>query len=377
MKLTVVAYLIVATIVLVFLTLTPTSRHHHHHHRHIGRRLGHKHAPFDPLVGKLERLMEERSSGGGAIDNGNHHHSLSSVTTGNNWDSFSGNDGDELDREEEEYLRDEEVSFNITKRLLTMFPLIDKDPKDGYISLKELENWNVERAVERLNYKTMKEMRLHDLDGDGSLSLSECLHRFSLTNLEKNDMAPGQAGWWKEQFSIADADGNGFLNFAELNDFLNPKDSENEEIQVWLLREKIRYMGNDKDGKLNFVEFRDHAYDIYKFHAEYEYNVNDIPKPEQKFAELDFNHDKFLTVEELLPILHQLYPGEITYATYYAKYLIREVDADKDGKLTINEMLNNEEIFYSKVFEKEFDNEEDNEDDDFDDDDDYYFHDEF
>ncbi|XP_042515868.1 reticulocalbin-1 [Macadamia integrifolia] len=376
MKLAVVGYLMVAATVVVFLTLSPTSRRLGRH-LHGGRRLGHKHAPFDPLVGKMERRMEEERSGGSTDEN---HHPMSSSST-TSWDNSTvdlSSDDTKEEEGEEEYFKDikGKLRLNITMRLLTMFPLIDKDPKDGFISLKELEIWNVERAVERLNYKTLKEMRRRDEDGDGSLSLFECLHQFSLKNLESNDMTPGQVGWWKEQFNNADVDGNGFLDLHELNDFLNPKDSENEEIQVWLLREKIRYMDDDRDGKLNFVEFHDHAYDIYKNHAEYEYHKKDIPKPEQKFAELDLNFDKFLTAEELLPILHQLYPGEITYATYYAKFLIHEVDGDKDGKLTINEMLNHEEIFYSKVFEEEFDNSDDDDDeyydyDDYDDDDDF------
>lgn len=34
---------------------------------------------------------------------------------------------------------------------------------------------------------------------------------------------------------------------------------------------------------------------------------------------------RLLEAEELRPILHYLYPGELTYATYFTSYLIHEV----------------------------------------------------
>lgn len=251
--------------------------------------------------------------------------------------------------------------LNITLRLLTLFPFLDTTPQNGVVSLKELEAWNVQQAVHRLNYRTQKEMTVRDKDGDGAITLRECLPQFSDEEIERNDKTHGQAGWWKEQFTNADADGNGFLSLAEFNDFLHPEDSVNEEIQEWLAREKIRVMDYDKDGKLSFIEFRDQAYDIYINHPEFDNHEDDVPNPEEKFSELDVNLDKFMTEEELLPILHHLQPGEISYATYYANYLIHEADDDKDGSLTLNEMIRHEDVFYSAVFE-----ESDFDDDDYD-----------
>lgn len=128
-------------------------------------------------------------------------------------------------------------------------------------------------------------------------------------------------------------------------------------------------MDNDNDGKLNYVEFHERAYDIYKNYLEFESSGTNVPKPEEKFAELDLNKDRYysflnprnidlyffssnkkikklilfiiseyqmpiswhcigrlLTEEELKPILRYLQPGELSYAIYYTKYLIHEVD---------------------------------------------------
>ncbi|KAK9292032.1 hypothetical protein L1049_019986 [Liquidambar formosana] len=84
------------------------------------------------------------------------------------------------------------------------------------------------------------------------------------------------------------------------------------------------------------------------------------PHPEEIFDKLDVNKDKFLTVEELIPILRYLYPGELSYAKHYSSYLIHEADDNGDGRLTLDEMLNHEYIFYSTVYD---DRNEDDDDD--------------
>ncbi|KAF8412098.1 hypothetical protein HHK36_000053 [Tetracentron sinense] len=397
-----VVYSLLATAFLLFLVFSPTSPKGPNHLR-VGRRLGYKHAAFDPLVGKMERLAEE----GGFGDRN------APVI----WESnpFSGEFEDT-----EEYFS-EEGRLNITLRLVILFPLLDRAPQDGVVSFKELEAWNLRQASDRLNYSTQREITLRDKDGDGAISLKEYLPKLSDEDIgmrlfspesiqylnwilmnkcetERNSMVHGQAGWWKEQFTNADADSDGILNFQEFNEyglfqarilifvawfdqesfscsFLHPEDSGNGKIQQWLLREKIKGMDYDNDGKLDFNEFHNRAYDTYKNYIEFESADDSTPKAEDIFAKLDLNMDKFLTEEELQPILHHLHPGELSYATHYTKYLIREVseiifnifaDDNKDGNLTLNEMIDHEYIFYSTVFEES----------DYDDDDDD-LHDEF
>ncbi|KAL5538996.1 hypothetical protein UlMin_045489 [Ulmus minor] len=315
-----VVYLLLAAAFVALVIFGPPSNHHSGSHRRLGN-----HSPtFDPLVAKMERMAESSSSFAHDVV------------------------------EEKEHFS--EGKLNITLRLVILFPLLDREPKDGVVSSSELIAWITEQAVERLNFRTWKELTSRDMDKDGALSFKEYLPQFSDEDLEKNGMEHGEAGWWKEQFVNADIDHDGLLKFDELKGFLHPEDSHNEEIRKWLLREKIKRMDNDNDGKLNFVEFRDHAYDIYKNYVDYETAGVHVPSSEDKFAELDLNKDKLLTVEELRPILSYLHPGEISYAKYYANYLIHEADDNKDQKLTLDEMLNHEYIFYSTVYD---DNHED------------------
>ena len=57
-------------------------------------------------------------------------------------------------------------------------------------------------------------------------------------------------------------------------------------------------MDYDQDGKLNFMEFSDHAYEIYKNYLEYETGGVQVPSAEEKFAELDLNKDKYTYINK-------------------------------------------------------------------------------
>ncbi|KAK9914532.1 hypothetical protein M0R45_038306 [Rubus argutus] len=345
-----VVYSLLATALIVLMVYSPSKQRRHNLHG-LNRRLGYTgHVPiFDPLVAMMKTYAEEKGLG-----DQNHPIDLEH-------DSVIANEVEEA----HEYLS-EEGKLNITLRLVSLFPLLDHAPKDGFITYNELKHWITAQAKERMDYRTRKELAAHDKNGDGAISFKEYLPQFSIEDIERNEMEHGEAGWWKQQFDNADADKNAFLTFHEFRDFLHREDSTNDQIHKWLLTEKMKRVDYDNDGKLNFVEFSKNAYDVFKNYIEFETGGANVPTAEEKFAELDVNKDKLLEAEELRPILHYLYPGELTYATYFTSYLIYESDDNKDGKLTLQEMLNHEDIFYNTVYE--------NSDDDYDDDD---GHDEF
>ncbi|CAM9000846.1 unnamed protein product [Rhodiola kirilowii] len=260
-----------------------------------------------------------------------------------------------------DYFNDE-GKLNITLRIIVLFPWLDTSPKDGYVDFKELEAWNTRMAMERLNYRTQREIEDRDKDADGTIGLREYLHHMSDEEFENNGTRHGQAGWWREQFENADIDRNGTLDFTEFKDFLHPEDSQNEKTQKWLLKEKIKRMDYDEDGRLTYSEFVERAYDTYRNYIDFESAGANVPSPETIFGQLDVNKDGFLSVEELMPILRYWHPGELAYAKYFTSYLFHEADENKDGRLTVDEMLNHEYVFYSTVYE---DNHEDYDEEDF------------
>ncbi|XP_059427722.1 uncharacterized protein LOC132192343 [Corylus avellana] len=331
----VVVYTLIATAVIILIVLSPSKQHGQDLGGGRNRRLGYKFpvATFDPLVAELERLAQNHGLGDpiNPLDLENH--------------SFP-------DEFADAYKYFSEGKLNITLRLIVLFPLLDKASNDGVVSFKELEVWIAQRALQGLNYRTEKELALLDKDEDGIISFREYLSQFSNEDLEKNGQGYGEAGWWKEQLENADADQNGSLSFDEFKDFLHPEDSGNEKVQKWLLREKMKRMDYDGDGKLDFAEFHEHSYGIYKNYVEFETAGAAVPTAEEKFAELDVNKDRFLGVEELKPMLPYLHPGELFSAKHYTSYLIHQADDNKDGSLSLDEMLNHENIFYSTVYDE-------------------------
>ncbi|THG06682.1 hypothetical protein TEA_023399 [Camellia sinensis var. sinensis] len=360
-KAVVLATTTTAFILLIICFQKIKTNHKDYGPRGLSRRLGFKilPPPFDPLIVKTEKLIEEK---------GLDHWETSSLAN------------HELSTKDMDKYSSDKGRLNITLRLIYLFPFLDNAPKDGFVECNELEAWIMQQATDRMNYRTQKDLALHDKDGDEAISFQEYIPQFSIqdlgkiiflmflfhitsfgclenggkkkenleptTSLEKgrggegresemesqkarNEMGHGEAGWWKEQFKNADIDLNGILNFYEF-------------------REPIDY---DHDEKLSFLEFKNGIYDIYKNYVEFENGGANVPYPEDVFVELDVNEDKLLRVEELKPIFHYLSPGELSYAKYYAIYLIQEADDNEDGKLTLDEMIWHENIFYNSVYE--------------------------
>lgn len=72
----------------------------------------------------------------------------------------------------EDYLNDEE-RFNVTNRLVLLFPKIDVDPMDGYVSEPELTHWNLQQSQREVMHRTQREMETHDRNKDGFVSFAE------------------------------------------------------------------------------------------------------------------------------------------------------------------------------------------------------------
>ncbi|KAG5414181.1 hypothetical protein IGI04_001748 [Brassica rapa subsp. trilocularis] len=253
--------------------------------RRLGRRLV---TPvFDPIVTRIERLSHEKEA----------NTTVEAVAKEEKDDMF------------DEYFS-QERRLNTTMRIKFLFPLLDGAPRDGFVSLKELQTH-------------------------------------------------GGAGWWMEQFKNADFDHNGYLDIEEFNNFLHPEDSRNGDVQRWVLRERMTGMDTNGDGKLEYKEFVKNAYEMYKEFAKFETEEDEnVPTAQLLFAELDRDKDRFLVADELRPILHYLQPGELSYAKYYSTFLCHEADEDKDGKLSLEEMLNHEDVFYKAVHHEDLDDED-------------------
>lgn len=122
--------------------------------RRIGRRL--EMPVFDPLVTRIERLSHEKEADTKAVETGK----------------------DKEDDMFEEYFA-QERRLNTTMRIKFLFPLLDASPRDGFVSLKELQTWMMQQTEDNMGYRTAKELELQDKDKDGVLTFEEYLPQFS------------------------------------------------------------------------------------------------------------------------------------------------------------------------------------------------------
>lgn len=63
--------------------------------------------------------------------------------------------------------------LGVRERLVYLFAVLDRSPRDGGVSLAELEAWLRRQAAARLEAATRREMAKHDRNGDGAVTLSE------------------------------------------------------------------------------------------------------------------------------------------------------------------------------------------------------------
>ncbi|KAJ4769849.1 Calcium-binding EF hand family protein [Rhynchospora pubera] len=352
------------TLILLFLLSSAPSTTRSHHNRRLklrssfnftpplpnpeSRQPGHAnfyHFAFDPIISQIEMRREDREWERTHKPDVGHAPAMESQPE---W-------GDFMDAED--YLNSQN-QFNVTKRVEFLFPRLDLDPIDGFISIEELTHWNLMQARIETIHRTKRDMEMHDKNKDGFVSFEEYERpswswRFDEENSTKNGM-----GWWREEhYKASDNDGDGLLNITEFNDFLHPADSSNPKLIDWLCKEEIRERDKDKDGKLSFQEYHGGLFYLLRNYDEFtadskEDNYGDVPA-KKLFSQIDKDNNGFISAEELTPYIHNLHPSEHFYAKQQANYLLNMADADKDGKLSLKEMVDNPYAFYSSIFTEE------------------------
>ncbi|KAH6771056.1 Calcium-binding EF hand family protein [Perilla frutescens var. hirtella] len=304
-------------------------------------------AAFDPLVADIELHREDRQWEHLYFQK--HHPESTQPAPGHEsqpeWEDFA---------DAEDYLNDEE-RFNVTNRLVLLFPRIDIDPPDGFVSEPELTQWNLLQSQREALHRSQREMETHDKNKDGFVSFAEYEAPSWVRNADNTSFGY-DIGWWKEDhFNASDVDGDGRLNITEFNDFLHPADTINPKLLLWLCNEEIRERDGDKDGKVNFNEFFHGLFDLvrdYEETANSSDESNDSLEAPAKvlFTQLDKDGDGYLSAVELLPIIGKLHPSEHHYASQQTDYILQQADADKDGRLTLSEMIESPYVFYTAVF---------------------------
>ncbi|KAF8407417.1 hypothetical protein HHK36_006548 [Tetracentron sinense] len=171
-KASVIIYITVAVFLLFLISHSPKEPPNHRHRRLKLRSTfpfsaGDKHhesVAFDPLVADIERHREDKEWEKRYFE---HTHKEFVEAPGAEsqpeWEDFMN---------AEDYLNDQD-RFNVTNRLVLLFPRLDLDPVDGFVSESELTDWNLRQAETQVMHRTERDMELHDKNHDGFVSFTE------------------------------------------------------------------------------------------------------------------------------------------------------------------------------------------------------------
>ncbi|KAG0457749.1 hypothetical protein HPP92_022906 [Vanilla planifolia] len=162
-----------------------------------------RYIPFDPLIADIEQRREDREWERSLFDTP----PAPGEESQPEWEDFI---------DAEDYINDED-RFNVSNRIVLLFPRIDVAPVDGFVSVDELTEWNLQQATKDVMHRTGREMEMHDKNRDGFISFSE----YEPPSWSRNDNATFgyDMGWWKEDhFNASDLDGDGLLNKTEFNE---------------------------------------------------------------------------------------------------------------------------------------------------------------
>eukprot|EP00897_Mesotaenium_endlicherianum_P009200 jgi/Mesen1/8308/ME000455S07473 len=265
--------------------------------------------------------------------------------------------------------------FNITSRLATLFPLIDVKPVDDRVSVDELTSWHLQQVRKQSLHRTDRELDVIDRNHDGFVTLKEYLHDDSEGDAVKEDWPDYDRIWVqhsKEQFPLADLDGDGKLSREEFNDFLHPEDSENAKLHQWSRMDEIKNRDTDKDGRLKWEEFHEGMFgelrDAAGAHGDDDddddddhhavdslvdaHRAADPHAAREKFRaatekKVARSKANFLTEEELEPVMSTLSPGERHYAREQANHMMEQADTNHDKLLSLDEMVDHPYVFYN------------------------------
>jgi len=200
------------------------------------------------------------------------------------------------------------------ERFAALFKTMDSDG-DGKISASDLHAFGAEMNKKRAEEYAGSVLEDIDADKDGKVTLEEILNDFG----GSEDPQQQEANTLK--FRAADKDGDGSLNAEETALFIY-QDVDPAVEEAHALGE-IKRRDQDGDAALNIKEF----YSI-------EGDALLEPEEESEFASLDTNGDKKLDAKEL-----QAYESGRHHLEKALAELVRDADDDKDGLVTLPEVL--------------------------------------
>jgi len=254
------------------------------------------------------------------------------------------------DYDHEAFLGEEAKTFDdltpeeSKSRLAIIVDKIDKD-KNGAVTAEELQKW-IKFTQKRYIYEDVeRQWNSHELNHDSLLSWDEYLNvTYGFLTPEAMNGDSSQDFDYSEmisrdktRFTAADGDKDNKLTQSEFADFLHPEEAKH--MQHIVIQETLNDIDKDKDG---FVSLDEYIGDMY--HPEAGEAVPEwVEHEKEQFKEYrDKDKDLKLNPEE---VKDWIIPPDYDHTDAETKHLIFEADANKDGKLSKDEILAKYDVF--------------------------------
>ncbi|XP_046364824.2 calumenin-B-like isoform X2 [Haliotis rufescens] len=223
--------------------------------------------------------------------------------------------------------------------------IVDKIDKDGngFVTEEELKEWIQYVQKRYIITDTDRMWKDHEPDADDKLLWTSYKKRTygypdepeeGSPTYEYRDMIQRDKRRWEK----ADKDRDSKLSKEEFMDFLHPEDAEH--MREIVVHETLEDIDKDKDG---FISIEEYIGDMWPDKDKGEEEPEWVKSEREQFNTYrDKNKDGKMDGEE---VREWILPSDYDHSRAETKHLIHEADADKDGKLTKEEILDKYDLF--------------------------------
>jgi len=229
-------------------------------------------------------------------------------------------------------------------KLRELFPKVDgQTTLDGKVTSEELVKWMAAVQQKFVRSDSDSLFKSNDQNLDGGITWDE-YHKH--TYLDDKARPEGEDGETRKvqltrdgvRFRRADTNGDSTLNKDEFHAFHQPELYEH--MKGVVVEETLHEVDKNKDGFISEDEYVD---DLVRGSEEGSPRPDWVSKYQKRFAEVyDKNKDGKLNEEE---IKGWIFPDPEDHLRKEAQHLFSHSDSDKDGVLTVKEMLDAWDVF--------------------------------
>ncbi|XP_032816074.1 calumenin-A-like [Petromyzon marinus] len=240
------------------------------------------------------------------------------------------------------------------RRLAALVERMDAD-EDGLVSHSELRAWIKFTQRRYAAEEVARHWREYDADRDDHVSWDEYRNTTYGFYFEEDggDGGDGEEGGGyrrmlardRRRFSHADADTDGRMTREEFSAFLHP--DEHEHMAELVITETIEDLDKDGDGTIDIEEYIGDMFSREPSTGDDAAGLQEEPEwvrteRAQFLAVRDTDGDGRMGRAETRA---WVLPSDYDHADIEAQHLVHESDADADGKLSVEEILNKFDLF--------------------------------